>query len=177
MQVAFELAFERFPRPLSPDAGNSAFIPAYFPVGLCRGLRGLIRLLVPWLGRDFFPKVDAGQFKNARAGKGRHTNRRDRESLRPDRELSSGADSAREVPAHRQHGCPTVASTFLTATQRRPGPADADVLVTLNKDHRPTDDIVHDLRLKLRDQFPVCRFFLPPGRHREPDFELGSPAP
>jgi len=26
MQVAFELAFEKIPRPLSPDAGNSAFI-------------------------------------------------------------------------------------------------------------------------------------------------------
>src|SRR5437879_11723692 len=33
------------------------------------------------------------------------------------------------------------------------GPADADILVTLSPKHRPTDDYVHDLRLRLREAF------------------------
>src|SRR5207245_4254438 len=42
------------------------------------------------------------------------------------------------------------------------GPADADILVTLSPKHRPTDDYVHDLRLRLREAVSGADFsFLP----------------
>ena len=54
------------------------------------------------------------------------------------------------------------------------GPADADILVSLTKDHRPTADYVHDLRLKLPQGVSRRNLLVSAGRHRQPDSELRS---
>src|SRR5437879_11264064 len=38
------------------------------------------------------------------------------------------------------------------------GSSDADILVTLSAKHHPTDDYIHQLRLKLPKQFPGVSF-------------------
>ena len=71
LQVRFEHAFERFRdsyHALLQGAleHRRAFLWAFFIACF-----GSCLLLVPWLGRDFFPSVDAGQFKlhlHGRAG-------------------------------------------------------------------------------------------------------------
>src|SRR3989449_11724516 len=71
MQIRFEEGFERFRDGYHELLERClhhrrAFLWAFFIACI-----GSFFLLVPWLGRDFFPKVDAGQFKlhiRARAG-------------------------------------------------------------------------------------------------------------
>src|SRR5438105_13121058 len=42
------------------------------------------------------------------------------------------------------------------------GPADADILVSLNANHKPTANYVHDLRLSLNRDYPgIIFYFLP----------------
>src|SRR5580693_8315942 len=63
MQVAFELAFERFRDRYHQMLERCLHHRAVFLWGFVIVCVGSFVLLVPWLGRDFFPMVDAGQFK------------------------------------------------------------------------------------------------------------------
>ena len=93
------------------------------PAWLYRSLRGCSALLVPWLGQDFFPSVDAGQFKlHVRAQTGTRIEETARlcdliENFDP------ATDSARAIsPASSTtSGFPTAASIFPTAIRRRSG--------------------------------------------------------
>ena len=40
--------------------------------------------------------------------------------------------------------------------------------------HRPTAQYVHDLRLRLPEEFPGSNLLIPAGRHCQPDIELRS---
>src|SRR5882724_6274565 len=63
MQVAFELGFEKFRDRYHELLERSLHHRAVFLWGFVIVCVGSFVLLVPWLGRDFFPMVDAGQFK------------------------------------------------------------------------------------------------------------------
>src|SRR6202795_2111786 len=63
MQVAFELGFEKFRDRYHEMLERCLHHRAVFLWGFVIVCVGSFVLLVPWLGRDFFPKVDAGQFK------------------------------------------------------------------------------------------------------------------
>ena len=178
MQVAFELAFERFRDRYHQMLERCLHHQRAFLVGFAVVCVGSFVLLVPWLGRDFFPKVDAGQFKlhvRGRAGTRieETANLCDqiegfiREQIPPN-EVSSIIDNI---------GLPYSSINLSYSNSAPTGPADADVLVTLNKDHRPTDDIVHDLRLKLRDQFPGVNFSFLPADIVSQILNFGLPSP
>jgi multidrug efflux pump subunit AcrB len=139
---------------------------------------GSFVLLVPWLGRDFFPKVDAGQFKlhvRGRAGTRieETANLCDRiegfiRQQIPPREISSIIDNI---------GLPYSSINLSYSNSAPTGPADADVLVTLNPDHQPTEGYVHDLRLKLREEFPGVDFSFLPADIVSQILNFGLPAP
>ena len=57
------------------------------------------------------------------------------------------------------------------------GPADADILVSLSSEHRPTDKYVHDLRLSLADRFPGVTFSFLPADIVSQILNFGLPAP
>src|SRR3954467_5581882 len=112
-------------------------------------------LLVRWVGEDFFPAVDGGQFKlHLRAASGTRIEEtaalcdRVQQALRqviPAREIVSVIDNI---------GLP-YSGINLSYTNSAPiGSSDADVLVTLSRDHRPTEENIHDLRQKLARDFP-----------------------
>src|SRR5947207_3115107 len=164
MQIRFEEGFEKFrDRYHELLEGclhhRRTFLWAFFIACI-----GSFFLLVPWLGRDFFPKVDAGQFKlhiRARAGTRieETANLADRiESfirlqIPPD-QIASIIDNI---------GLPYSSINLSYSNSAPTGPADADILVTLSPKHRPTDDYVHDLRLRLREAFSGWIFlFCPP---------------
>jgi CzcA family heavy metal efflux pump len=178
MQVAFELAFERFRDRYHEALERCLHHRAAFLWGFVAVSVGSFVLLVPWLGRDFFPKVDAGQFKlhlRARAG----TRIEETASLCdrieafvreqiPPNEISSIIDNI---------GLPYSSINLSYSNSAPTGPADADILVTLSKDHRPTEQIVHDLRLELRDQFPGVNFSFLPADIVSQILNFGLPAP
>jgi multidrug efflux pump subunit AcrB len=57
------------------------------------------------------------------------------------------------------------------------GPADADIMVSLKQDHRPTADYVRDLRAELNRHFPDTMFYFLPADMVTQILNFGQPAP
>ena len=135
-------------------------------------------LLVPFLGQDFFPSVDSGQFKlHLRA----RTGTRIEETARicdlvenyireqvPQAEISNIIDNI---------GLPYSGINLSYSNSAPIGSADADILVTLSEHHKPTEEYVHDLRLRLADQFPGVTFAFLPADIVSQILNFGLPAP
>ena len=134
--------------------------------------------LVPWLGRNFFPAVDAGEIKlHIRAP----TGTRIEETARLCDEIEQ--QIRREIPEGEIRnivdniGLP-VSGINLTYSNSSPvGPADADILVSLNRGHRPTAQYVKSLRGHLKDSFPGVSFAFLPADIVSQILNFGMPAP
>jgi CzcA family heavy metal efflux pump len=178
LQVSFELAFERFRNSYHEMLERCLHHRSAFLCGFVAACVGSFALLIPWLGRDFFPKVDAGQFKlhlRARAG----TRIEETASLCdrvesfireqiPPHEISSVIDNI---------GLPYSSINLSYSNSAPTGPADADILVTLTPGHRPTEGYVHDLRLKLAEQFAGVDFSFLPADIVSQILNFGLPSP
>ncbi len=135
-------------------------------------------ILVLPLGRDFFPSVDAGQFLlHVRA----RTGTRIEETIR----LCADIDAAirKEIPAKEIHGVmdnigiPNSSVNLSYNTSGVIGPGDADILVSLNAGHRPTEEYIHRLRKVLNEQFPGNLFYFLPADIVSQTLNFGLPAP
>ena len=159
-QQAFERGFERLPRRLSRAArrcwspAGCVFVPAFFVACLAAFL------LVPWLGQDFFPNTDSGQFiLHLRAEDG-HPHRGDRASSPTRSRTSSAARFRRGEIANilDNIGLPYSTINFMHTTSGLIGAGDADILVSLSEDHRPTADYVRAAaRGSAARSFPASR--------------------
>jgi multidrug efflux pump subunit AcrB len=163
LQIRFEKAFERFRESYHGMLERCLHHRKVFLLGFVAVCALSLILLVPFLGQDFFPSVDAGQFKlhlRARTGTRIEETARlcdlvehsIREQIPPD-EISSIIDNI---------GVPYSGINLSYSNSAPVGPGDADILVSLATEHGPTDKYVHDLRLKLAQEFPGVTFaFLP----------------
>jgi multidrug efflux pump subunit AcrB len=177
-QKGFEAAFERFRvsyRGLLEGAlrHRTAFLIAFF--AFCLGSLGI---LIPWLGRDFFPNVDSGTFKlHMRAPTGMRIE--DTADLCDLVELSI----RKQIPAAEVHnvidniGLPYSGINLSYSNSAPVGTSDADILVTLSANHHPTDDYIHQLRLTLPKQFPGVIFAFLPADMVGQILNFGLPAP
>ncbi len=134
--------------------------------------------LVPWLGQDFFPASDSGQFRlHVRAFTGTRIEEtaklcdlvesRIREVV-PPRELVNILDNI---------GVPYSGTNTSYSNNGTVGPADADILVSLSEKHRPTDEYVTALRRKLPVEFPGVTFYFLPADLVSQILNFGLPAP
>src|SRR5215813_5212981 len=134
--------------------------------------------LLPWVGQDFFPTVDSGQFKlHLRAPTGTrleetaalcdHIDDLIRRTI-PTHDLSSIIDNI---------GLPNSGLNLSYSISAPVGSEDADVLISLNENHRPTEGYIHDLRTKLNDQFPGVMFYFLPADIVSQILNFGLPAP
>ena len=138
---------------------------------------GSLALLYPWLGQDFFPSVDGGQFKlHVRA----HTGTRIEDTARLCDQIER--DIRAEVPATELDtiidnvGLP-YSGLNLSYTNSAPvGTADADILVSLKEGHRPTDGYTHRLRERLTRDFPGTEFYYLPTDMVSQILNFGLPA-
>jgi multidrug efflux pump subunit AcrB len=135
-------------------------------------------LLLPYVGQDFFPSVDSGQFKlHLRAPTG---TRIEQTALLCD-EVD---DAIRDVIPKRQLvslvdniGLP-YSGLNLSYTNSAPiGAQDADILVALSEDHQPTAGYIHDLRRVLEGRFPGVQFSFIPSDIVSQILSFGLPAP
>jgi multidrug efflux pump subunit AcrB len=139
---------------------------------------GSLAILIPWLGQDFFPSVDAGSFKLHLRGP---TGMRIEDtaflcdlvenSIRgqiPAAEVSSIIDNI---------GLPYSGINLSYSNSAPIGTSDADILVTLSRKHHPTDHYVNELRLSLAKQFPGVMFAFLPSDMVTQILNFGLPAP
>ncbi|MGC1781954.1 MAG: efflux RND transporter permease subunit [Acidobacteriaceae bacterium] len=137
-----------------------------------------ILVIYPWLGQNFFPQADAGQFKlHVRAHTGTRIedtaalcDRIDqtiRETI-PQSELGSVIDNI---------GVPYSGINLSYSNSGTIGSWDADIMVALNKNHRPTEDYIRALRTKLADAYPGVTFYFLPTDIVNQILNFGLPAP
>jgi len=134
--------------------------------------------LMPFLGRDFFPNVDAGAFRlHVRAPTG--TRIEDTAALVDQVEASI----RRQIPADEvagmidNIGLPISGINLSYNDSGVSGPADADVLVSLKPNHKPTPNYVRHLRLSLNREFPGTTFYFLPADIVSETINFGLPAP
>jgi multidrug efflux pump subunit AcrB len=134
--------------------------------------------LLPWLGQDFFPDTDAGEFILHVRGK---TGLRIEETARL---CDLVEDSIRkEIPAAQidsildNIGLPYSPYNTMHSTSGVIGAADADILVTLNQNHAPTAHYVRDLRRSLPREFPGVTFSFLPADIVTQILNFGLPSP
>jgi multidrug efflux pump subunit AcrB len=138
------------------------FAPGFLIVFLLFAVGSLL-LLTPWLGQDFFPSVDSGQFKiHVRARTGTrieetaalcdHIDATIREYV-PAREMVTIVDNI---------GLPYSGLNLSYSTSAPIGPADADIQVQLTPDHHPTAAYIERLRGVLAHQYPGITFYVLP---------------
>jgi multidrug efflux pump subunit AcrB len=135
-------------------------------------------LLIPVLGQDFFPSSDSGQFKlHVRA----KTGTRIEEMAR----LCDMVDGAirRQIPKNELDtildniGLPYSGLNLSYSNSGQLGTADADILVSLDEKHHPTDDYVKALRRTLPKEFPGTTFYFLPADIVSQILNFGLPAP
>jgi len=136
-----------------------------------------IGILYPWLGQDFFPSVDGGQFKlHVRA----HTGTRVEDTARlcdqvedvirqeiPPSELGTIIDNI---------GLPYSGINLSYSNSAPVGTSDADILVSLGENHKPTAEYTHALRDKLTQKFPGTLFYYLPTDMVSQILNFGLPA-
>jgi CzcA family heavy metal efflux pump len=148
----------------------------FIPVFLFFVLASL--LLIPWLGSDFFPAVDAGQIKLHVRG---HAGLRVEETARlcedvgavvrkfiPGREIASLVDNV---------GLPVSGINLSYSNSAPTSAADGDILITLAEKHGATADYVRKLRAELPRRFPGVSFAFLPADIVTQILNFGSPAP
>ena len=134
--------------------------------------------LVPWLGENFFPDTDSGQFSlHVRAKTGTRIEETARladlveNSIRrviPAQELDNILDNI---------GLPYSTINYMHNTSGLIGAADADILVALKENHRPTAEYVRELRKTLGAEFPGNTFYFLPADIVTQILNFGLPAP
>ena len=135
-------------------------------------------LLVPQLGQDFFPSVDAGQFRL-------HLRARSGTRIEETAKLVDEVEAAirREIPAEDFHGMldnigiPASSINLTYNDSGLVGTGDADILVSLRPEHRPTAGYVDRLRARLNREFPGITFYFLPADIVSQSINFGLPAP
>ncbi|HXZ79492.1 MAG TPA: efflux RND transporter permease subunit [Terriglobales bacterium] len=178
MQAAFEIGFERFRDRYHAALAGCLRHRRVFLLGFLAICVLSLVGLVPWLGQDFFPSVDAGQFKlHLRAPTGTRIEETARlcdlveHSIReqiPQDEIGTIIDNI---------GLPYSGINLSYSNSAPIGTADADILVSLSPKHHPTEKYVHDLRLRLAKEFPGVAFYLLPADIVSQILNFGLPAP
>jgi multidrug efflux pump subunit AcrB len=177
-QRQFEQAFERFRdsyrRVLEICLHHRrAFLIVFFASCL-----GSLVVIVPWLGRDFFPSVDSGTFKlHMRAPTGMRIEETANLCDLVEQSIRKQIPAAEVQSVIDNIGLPYSGINLSYSNSAPVGTSDADILVTLSTKHHPTDDYVHNLRLTLPKQFPGVTFAFLPADMVSQILNFGLPAP
>lgn len=147
---------------------------ALFFVALCGGSM----LLLPHLGQDFFPSVDAGQLRL-------HLRARSGTRIEETAKLVDQVETAirQEIPAHElggildNIGIPSSGISLSYSNSGLIGVGDADIMVTLKPEHAPTAEYVRRLRARMHREFPGVTFYFLPADIVSQTLNLGLPAP
>ncbi len=169
----FEKVRDRYVEALRWCLGHRGIVFAVMGGGLLVSL-----CLVPFLGRDFFPAVDAGQFRlHVRAPAGTRleateerfyqVGRKIREVIPPN-EIDNVLDNI---------GLPVSGINLAFSDNATIGESDGEILVSLQPKHRPVANYVRTLREKLHHDFPDMEFYFSAPDIVSQILNFGIPAP
>lgn len=177
-QRAFERVFERLRNAYRALLTRIVHRRAVFIPAFLVGCVAIFVFLLPWLGQDFFPSSDNGQFiLHLRAKSGTR--------IEETAKLCDLIDGSirREIPGGEVDnildniGLPYSTINYMHATSGLIGAGDADILVSLKENHHPTADYVQRLRERLPREFPGTTFYFLPSDIVTQVLNFGLPAP
>ena len=135
-------------------------------------------LLFPLLGRDFFPQVDAGQFRlHVRAPAGTRLEETQADFSRVESRIRTIAGAGQIDTVLNNIGLPYSGMNIALSDSATVGPMDGEILVSLKAHHSPTAKLVAQLRRELPERFPSMQFFFQPADIVDQVLNFGQPAP
>ncbi len=177
VQRAFERGFERLRSGYEFLLTRLVFSRRIFlPVFLGGCL--LAMLLVPFLGQDFFPTSDSGQFTlHIRAKTGTRIEETARLADQVEQSIRETVAPGEMKSVLDNLGLPYSPMNTMHLTNGIVGAGDGDIYVSLTEKHHPTADYVAQLRQKLPRQFPGVMFYFLPADITTQILNFGLPAP
>jgi multidrug efflux pump subunit AcrB len=176
-QLGFEHRFEQirdgYHRLLSGALGR----PRLFAAGFLACAASSF-ILVPFLGQNFFPSVDAGQILiHVRSQAGTRIEETARLCDEVERKIRQMIPPNQLASVVANMGLPISGINMAYNNTGTTGPSDADILISLHKNHPPTAAYVKQLRTLLPQTFPGTTFAFLPADIVAQILNFGLPAP
>jgi multidrug efflux pump subunit AcrB len=178
IQQKFEHGFERFREGYRHGLERALEWPKLF--GACFLAFCVLSVgLVAVLGRDFFPKVDAGQIRlHFRARTGLRIEETARLADQVDAVIRETIPPAELQTVLDNIGVPYSGINLSYSNSGTFGTSDAEILVQLKEERgKPTSAYINELREKLPQRFPGTQFFFQPADIVTQILNFGTPAP
>ncbi|MEH2306569.1 efflux RND transporter permease subunit [Nostoc sp.] len=136
-------------------------------------------VLLPFVGQDFFPQVDAGQFRlHVRAPAGTRLEKTEQIFTQVENEIRQVIPEQELEIILDNIGLPVGGVNLAFSDTATIGPGDGEILVGLKEGkHHSTWQYVRQLRQKLTAQFPELTFFFQPADIVTQILNFGLPAP
>ena len=177
LQLAFERGFERLRdryHRLLDDCVRHRGVFAVCFLSVCI----LSFALLYFVGEDFFPSVDSGEFiLHMRAPTGTRIEETAAICDRVEADIRAEIPSSELVGIIDDLGLPYSSINLSYSTSAPVGSADADIQVELAEKHHPAAEYVRRLRLKLAHDFPGVSFYSIPADIVTQILDFGLPAP
>jgi multidrug efflux pump subunit AcrB len=134
--------------------------------------------LFPFLGRDFFPSVDAGQFRlHVRAPAGTRIEETEQRFAQVEQVIRETVPPEDLDIILDNIGLPYSGLSLALSDTATTGSLDGEILVSLKQNHKPTQIYVEALRDKVKTKFPDMTFFYQPADIVTQVLNFGLPAP
>jgi multidrug efflux pump subunit AcrB len=177
VHVAFESAFHRF-REAYRNALAWALSQPKATVLAFLAIMALSLPLFPFLGRDFFPEVDAGQMRlHVRAPPGTRLETTQQDFAQVEAAIRELVGRGQISVILDNIGMPYSGINTALSDSATVGPMDGEVLISLTAHHTPTDELTALLRRELPQRFPGLQFFFQPADIVDQVLNFGQPAP
>jgi CzcA family heavy metal efflux pump len=176
-QHAFEKSFERLRTSYRSLLVTIMAAPRFFVFLFYVGI-GASLILSLWIGEDFFPQIDGGEIKlHIRASTG--TRIEDTAALcdRIEKAIRQTIPTDQISHVVDNIGLPYSGINLAYSTSAPIGPSDADIYISLAKNHPPTADYVRQLRHVLKAQFTDVTFSFLPADIVSQILNFGLPSP
>jgi len=176
-QRGFEARFERFRHGYGRLLERALATGKPFLLGFL-AVVALSMLLIPFLGQNFFPAVDAGQITmHVRAPIGSRIESTSAQFDRIARRVRQIIPADELVSVVDNIGLPVSSINATYNNSGTIGPQDGDILIQLAHEHAPTADYVRKLRETLPGAFPGATFSFLPADITSQILNFGAPAP
>jgi len=174
---AFDRQFDRF-RDFYSQCLAWVLAHGFITVGSFIVLIAGSTCLLPHIGRDFFPTVDAGQIRlHVRAPAGTRIEETERYFGRVANAIRRLIPKEELVTLVENFGIPNSGINLTLSDGAQMSPADGEILIRLSEHHAPTADYIDRIRRSVTEEFPDLTFFFQPPDIATQILNFGLPAP
>jgi len=177
VHLGFESGFRRF-REAYRNAVAWALSQPKLIVLVFLGIMLVSLPLFPFLGRDFFPDVDAGQMRlHVRAPPGTRIETTQQYFAQVEGSIRQLVGNGQISVILDNIGLPYSGINIALSDSATVGPMDGEILISLQKKHAPTAELTAMLRRELPLKYPALQFFFQPADIVDQVLNFGQPAP